>query len=35
MERRKLGAGGLEASASKILIQGARYPEHVERMTGR
>ncbi len=25
----------IESAASKIQIQGARYPEHVERMTGR
>ena len=26
---------GIEAAASKIQVQGARYPEHMERMTGR
>jgi aryl-alcohol dehydrogenase-like predicted oxidoreductase len=25
----------LEAAASKITVQGARYPEHLEQMTGR
>ena len=25
----------IESAASKIKVQGARYPEHVERMTGR
>jgi hypothetical protein len=25
----------LTEAASKIQIQGARYPEHIERMTGR
>ena len=25
----------IENAASKITVQGARYPEHVERMTGR
>jgi len=25
----------IESAASKITVQGARYPEHVERMTGR
>jgi aryl-alcohol dehydrogenase-like predicted oxidoreductase len=24
----------IESAASKIAIQGARYPEHIERMTG-
>jgi aryl-alcohol dehydrogenase-like predicted oxidoreductase len=24
----------IESAASKIPIQGARYPEHIERMTG-
>ena len=25
----------IESAASKITLQGARYPEHLERMTGR
>jgi hypothetical protein len=25
----------IESAASKITVQGARYPEHLERMTGR
>jgi len=25
----------IESAASKITVQGARYPEHIERMTGR
>ena len=25
----------IESDASKITVQGARYPEHLERMTGR
>ena len=25
----------IEDAASKIPVQGARYPEHIERMTGR
>ena len=27
--------GGIEQAASQITVQGARYPEHLERMTGR
>ena len=27
--------GEIESAASKITVQGARYPEHIERMTGR
>jgi hypothetical protein len=44
MKRRKLGKSNLDAigddlreindAASKITIQGARYPEHLERRTG-
>ena len=26
---------GIEHTASEITVQGARYPEHLERMTGR
>ena len=26
---------GIESAASKIAVQGARYPEEMERMTGR
>jgi aryl-alcohol dehydrogenase-like predicted oxidoreductase len=25
----------IDSAASKITVQGARYPEHLERMTGR
>jgi hypothetical protein len=25
----------IEGAASKITVQGARYPEHLERLTGR
>ena len=25
----------IDSAASKILVQGARYPEHLEQMTGR
>ena len=27
--------GDLDSASSKIKVEGARYPEHIERMTGR
>ncbi len=27
--------GGIDSAASKIVVQGKRYPEHLQRMTGR
>ena len=32
---RRLRDKDIEIAASKITVQGARYPEHAERMTGR
>jgi hypothetical protein len=36
MQKRTLGKSGLTVSAlaSQITVQGARYPEHLERRTG-
>ncbi len=31
----KFGFGEIETAASRITVQGARYPAHLEQMTGR
>jgi aryl-alcohol dehydrogenase-like predicted oxidoreductase len=35
LEVSAVGLGCMDSAASKIKVEGARYPEHLERLTGR